>query len=175
MTSRQRTLLALVVSGVLCACATMDPVPLENAERVRSSKPLGGQTLAEKHSELARTYSDLQRHLRTLDSLQLRGERNGLVLFREFLDEYLDDHVDPLLARDWTSNHPELAGLDAGIRFVSIELLSKVKDLRRAGTMIDDVRLRYRGREDVLVDYPVGKRTPLRSALEIVEEQEWRG
>ena len=130
MPHRPRFLLALAIAGALCGCAIVDPVPLEEAESVRSSKPLGGQTLAEKHREMERTHADLVRHLATLDSLQLRGDRNGLVLFKTFIDEYLGTHVDPLLARDWTSSHPELEGLDAGIRFISVELLTKLRSTR---------------------------------------------
>lgn len=174
MTKQDSVLFALALAGAL-GCAGMDPVPLEQAELARSTKPLGGQTLAEKHSEMARTQSDLVRHLKTLDSMRLRRDQNGLVLFETFIDSYMDDHVDPLLARDWTSTHPELAGLDAGIRLVSIELLSKLRRPNRAQAMIDDAKLRYRGREDVMVEYPVGKRTPLAGALEIVEEANWRG
>lgn len=175
MTKRMNSLLALALFGALAGCAGLDPVPLEEAELARTSKPLGGQTLAEQHSAMARTRADLVRHLKTLDSMRLRGDSNGLVLFETFIDDYMDEHVDPLLARDWTSSHPELAGLDAGIRLVSIELLSKLRSPNRAQSMIDDMKLRYRGREDVMVEYPVGKRTPLTNALEIVEDANWRG
>jgi hypothetical protein len=86
----------------------------------------------------------------------------------------MDGHVKPLLAKDWISHHPELAGLDAGIRFVAIEVLSKLDSPHRAEAMIDDVKLRYRGRGDLMVDYPVGRRSKLDKALELVEEQYWR-
>lgn len=167
--------LALALLAGLGGCASMDPVPLEEAALARSTKPLGGQTLAEKHREMERTRDDLSRHLKTLDAMRLRGDSNGIVLFEEFIDQYMNEHVDPLLARDWTSHHPELAGLDAGIRLVSIELLSKLRMPNRASAMIDDVKLRYRGREDVMVEYPVGKRSSLTDALEMVEDEAWRG
>lgn len=169
------TLLALALAGALGGCASYEPVPLEDAERVRISKPLGGETLAEQHREMQRTKDDLVRHLKTLDSMNLRGDNSGILLFKSFFYGYMDDHVEPLLARDWTSHHAELGGLDAGIRFVSIEILSKLKSPHRAEALIDDLKLRYRGRDDLLVDYPVGKRTPLVDALELVEEQYWRG
>lgn len=174
MANRSTAIFWLALAGALAGCAAMDPVPLEQAELARTSKPLGGQTLAEKHAEMERTHDDLVRHLRTLDSMRLRGDQNGMVLFEAFIDEYMDDHVDPLLARDWTSSHPELAGLDASIRLVSIEILTKLRNPNRAQAMIDDMKLRYRGREDLMVEYPVGKRMPVSGALEHVEDRNWR-
>ena len=159
----------------LLGCVGLDPVPLEDAELARSSKPLGGQTLAEHTRELKRTQDDLARYLKTLDSLRDRKDRNGLVLLKETVDEYLGRHVDPLLSRDWTSDHPELCGLDLSVRFLSIELLTKLRAPSRAQYMIDDVTERYAGREEVLVDYPLGKKSTLREALKIVEDQKWRG
>ena len=174
MAKHMRTLMALALAGTLGGCASYEPVPLEDVEMTRLSKPLGGETLAEKHRELQRTRDDLARHLRTLDSMKRRGDRSGLVLFKTFFYGYMDDHVEPLLARDWTSHHPELGGLDASVRFVAIEVLSKLDSAHRAEALIDDVKLRFRGREDLMVDYPVGKRSKLDKALELVEDQYWR-
>ncbi len=175
MRALERTLSALLLALGLAGCVGLDPVPLEDAELARPSKPLGGQTLAEHARELKRSQDDLARYLKTLDSLQARRDRNGLVLLKETVDEYLGTHVDPLISRDWTSDHPELIGLDLSVRFLSIELLSKLRAPHRAQYMIDDVMHRYAGREDVLVDYPLGKKSTLREALEIVEDQKWRG
>jgi hypothetical protein len=86
----------------------------------------------------------------------------------------MDDHVEPLLAKDWTSHHPELGGLDAGVRFVAIEVLAKLEAPHRAEALIDDVKLRFRGRGDLMVDYPVGRRSNVNKALALVEEQYWR-
>jgi hypothetical protein len=172
---RETLTAASLAIAILLGCASYEPVPLEDAPLARSQKPLGGETLAEKHRAMQRTRDDLVRHLQTLDSLQRRRDRDGLVLFESFITGYMDDHVEPLIAKDWTSRHPELAGLDASIRFVSIEILSKLKAYQRAEALIDEVKLRFRGREDLMVDYPVGKRTSLAEALELVEEQYWRG
>jgi hypothetical protein len=173
---KKRTLswLALALAGALGGCASYEPVPLEDVESTRASKPLGGETLAEKHREMQRTHDDLVRHLRTLDSMIRRDDDDGLVLFKTFFYGYMDDHVEPLLARDWTSHHPALGGLDAGIRFVAIEALSKLDSPHRAEALIDDVKLRFRGRGDLMVDYPVGRRSNVNKALELVEEQYWR-
>jgi hypothetical protein len=36
------------------------------------------------------------------------------------------------------------------------------------------VKLRYRGRENLMVDYPAGRRVNVTKALELVEEEYWR-
>jgi hypothetical protein len=164
----------LALVGALGGCASYEPVPLEDMELTRASKPLGGETLAEKHREMERTHADLVRHLRTLDSMVMRGDEDGIELFKTFFTGYMDDHVEPLLARDWTSHHPALGGLDAGIRFLAIEVLSKLDSPHRAEALIDDVKLRFRNRGDLMVDYPVGRRANVNKALELVEEQYWR-
>ncbi|HEU4429624.1 MAG TPA: hypothetical protein VFT98_12765 [Myxococcota bacterium] len=174
MAKRARTFLGALLAGALCACASYEAVPLEDVDMTRVSKPLGGETLAEIRREMQRTHGDLVRHLRTLDSMLLRSDRSGLKLFKDFFYGYMDDHVEPLLAKDWTSHHPEIGGLDAGIRFVAIEVLAKLDSPHRAEALIDDVKLRFRGKHDLLVDYPVGRRTKLEKALELVEEQYWR-
>jgi len=174
MKKRSAAWAALALAGALAGCASYEPVPLEDVELSRVQKPLGGETLAEKHREMQRTRDDLVRHLRTLDSMLLRDDEDGIVLFETFFFGYMDDHVKPLLAKDWTSHHPELGGLDAGIRFLAIEVLAKLDAPHRANAMIDDVKLRFRGRGELMVDYPVGKRSKLDRALELVEEQYWR-
>jgi hypothetical protein len=174
MAKRARVLFAVTLASALAGCASYEPVPLEDVDMTRVSKPLGGETLAEIRREMQRTHGDLVRHLRTLDSMLLRGEDDGLQLFKDFFYGYMDDHVEPLLAKDWTSHHPEIGGLDAGIRFVAIEVLAKLESPHRAEALIDDLKLRFRGKQDLLVDYPVGRRTKLEKALELVEDEYWR-
>jgi hypothetical protein len=174
MAKQIRALLALAVAGALGGCASYEPVPLEDVELSQASKPLGGETLAEKHREMERTRNDIARTLKTLDSMRLRHDEDGIQLLKGSFYRYMDDHVEPLLARDWTSHHPELGGLDAGIRFIAIEVLSKLDSPHRAEALIDDVKLRFRGREDLMIDYPVGHRSNVTKALELVEEQYWR-
>lgn len=174
MTRHIPRLSALALIAALAGCASYEPVPLEDVEAVRVSKPLGGETLAEKHRTMRRTHDDIVRNLKTLDSMLRRGDKTGIQLLKTSFYAYMDEHVEPLLAKDWTSHHPELAGLDAGVRFVAIEMLAKLQSPHRAEAIIDDVKLRFRGREDLMVDYPVGRRTELAKALELVEEQYWR-
>lgn len=174
MRNKTATWLALALAGALGGCASYEPVPLEDVELTRAQKPLGGETLAEKHREMERTQADLVRHLRTLDSMLRRDDEDGIQLFKTFFYGYMDDHVEPLLAKDWTSHHPALGGLDASIRFFAIEVLAKLDSPHRAEALIDDVKLRFGKRGDLMVDYPVGRRSNVNKALELVEEQYWR-
>jgi hypothetical protein len=174
MANKTATWLGVALAAVLAGCASYEPVPLEDVESTRAQKPLGGATLAEKRSEMERTQQDMVRHLRTLDAMLRRDDKDGVVLFKNFFYGYMDDHVTPLLARSWTSHHPELGGLDASIRFFAIETLAKLNAPHRAKLLIKDLKARFQGRGDLMVDYPIGRRSNVTKALELVEEQYWR-
>jgi hypothetical protein len=122
-----------------------------------------------------RTQADLVHFMATLDSLQLRRDQNGQILFKGFVDEYLGTHVDPMLATEMHSEQPELAGLDASIRFLEAEMLTKLRSPHRAQQTIDALERLYQGREDMLVDWPIGKKTPLSKAMQLFEDRKWRG
>jgi hypothetical protein len=175
-----RACLAFALAS-LCtlACASREgPAPALDldAEVARDANtPLGGVTLSQRRLELARAHADMVHFLATLDSLRLRRDQNGQVLFKGFVDEYLGTHVDPMLATEMHSKHPELAGLDASIRLAEAELLTKLRSPARAQQVVDELERLYEGREDMLVDWPVGKKTPLRKAMNLLEDQKWRG
>jgi hypothetical protein len=170
--------LALVVS--LGACASKDAaryaaLDLEAAPSVDPNTPLGGVSLSQRRLELVRTHSDLVHFMATLDSLQLRRDQSGQILFKGFVDEYLGTHVDPMLATAMHSEQPELAGLDASIRFLEAEMLAKLRSPHRAQQTIDALEQLYQGREDMLVDWPIGKKTTLKKALDLFDDRKWRG
>lgn len=177
----KRTLLGLPFALLLLgACASDGPPPeavldLEAAPPADRSTPLGGVSLSQRRMELARTQKDLEYYMATLDSLQLRRDQSGQILFKGFVDEYLGTHVDPMLATDMHSEQPELAGLDASIRLLEAELLTKLRSPHRAQQTIDALERLYQGREDMLVDWPIGKKTPLAKAMELFEDRKWRG
>ena len=119
---RSRTLLASALLALMAfGCASGPRLPKDvtledEAAPQPANNPLGGVSLAQRRIELERTQKDLVHFASTLDSLQLRREQNGLVLFKGFVDEYLGTYVDPMLGTDMHSKNPELASLDAGIR-----------------------------------------------------------
>ena len=93
----------------------------------------------------------------TFETLRRRRDGNGLTLFRQFAENYMDSHLQPILDADWQSDHPELLGMDANIRLVQAEcymLMSKPGKMQKVLNGIED---RYKGRETMLVDYPVGE------------------
>ena len=168
------TLLALGTTGCLInRGAPADLLP--DHSLAEASAPLGGEALLQRKSELRRALGDVSHFAATLESLHRRRDRNGLVLFSRFLDAYLGLHIDPLLSGEWQSRHPELTGLDANLRFAKADLLIQLRMPRRAQAVMDEIELRFRGREDMLVDYPFGQQRSLREGLEMLRERKWRG
>jgi hypothetical protein len=178
---RPISLCGLVLAGALAAllgCASEAKRPsldLDAEIPKDTNTPLGGVSLSQRRLELARTQGDMVHFMATLDSLQLRRDQNGQVLFKGFIDEYLGTHVDPMLATDMHSKQPELAGLDATIRLLEAEMLTKLRSPARAQKTIDELENLYNGREDMLVDWPIGKKTTLEKAMRLFDDQKWRG
>ena len=180
---RPISLSALVLMGALAAlvlaCASDDgpraSLDLDAEIPKDTNTPLGGVSLSQRRLELARTQTDMVHFMATLDSLQLRRDQNGQVLFKGFVDAYLGTHVDPMLTTEMHSKQPELAGLDATIRFLEAEMLTKLRSPARAQKTIDELERLYKGREDMLVDWPIGKKTTLEKAMRLLEDQKWRG
>jgi hypothetical protein len=160
------------------ACISDDQPPdriVPQAKAAEASQPLAGEALRERKRELQRAYKDIGHFQKTLASLKYRRERNGLVQFSHYLDTYLGMHLHPLLEGEWQSRHPELAALDANVRFAEAELLVHLQERGRAEDAMDEISKRFEGREDMLVGYPAGKQTPLGEALEMLRERKWSG
>ncbi|MGH0030114.1 MAG: hypothetical protein ACQGVC_10015 [Myxococcota bacterium] len=180
MTFHHRSLrLAALAAGLLAlACASNDRAPadlLPETSRAEASAPLGGEALVQRKNEMRRAHGDMVHFSKTLESLKHRDDKNGLVLFSKFLDAYLGMHVDPLLAGEWQSRHPELTALDANLRFAKAELLIRLKMPRRAQSVMDQIEARFQGREDMLVDYPHGTQRSLGEGLQLLSERKWQG
>lgn len=173
------TLAVLLTCALLAsACVTDDRAPADlvpDASAAEDSAPLGGEALTQRKEEMRRAHSDIVHFDATLASLHHRRDKNGVIMFSGFLDAYLGMHVDPLLAGEWQSRHPELSALDADLRFAKAELLIQLRLPRRAQSVIDDIEERFRGREDMLVDYPFGDQRSLGEGLELLRERKWQG
>ena len=74
------------------------------------STPLGGPALALRKQEMQRAHRDMLHFHTTLESLQQRKDRNGLMLFSQFLDAYMGMHLDPLLAERVAEPPPRADG-----------------------------------------------------------------
>jgi hypothetical protein len=164
--------LALALGG---GCATPLDDPLLGPDAAVETTPVGGESLALSKRELERSWRDLQIFHTTLETLHYRIDRNGLYLFNAFLDDYLGQYLDPLLEREWQSQHPELVGLDANVRVMEAELFMLMRRPQQMQDVLDEIERRFAGREDLLVDYPVGQQHTLAEALEILNRRKWRG
>ena len=80
-----------------------------------------------------------------------------------------------LLSGEWQSRHPELTALDANLRFAKAELLVALRMPRRAQAVMDEIEVRFQGREDMLVDYPFGEQRSLGEGLQMLRDRKWRG
>ena len=63
--------------------------------------------------------------------------------------------------------------LDVNLRFMKAQILADMRYTRKVQRAIDDIQNRYLGRENMLVEYPVGEQRPLGEALELLRTQKW--
>jgi hypothetical protein len=165
-------------AGLGSGCVVTHKAPadlLPEASAAEASAPLGGEALFQRKREMQRAHADLIHCDATLASLKHRRDKNGLTLFSRFVHGYLGTHVDPMLAGEWQSRHPELTALDANLRFAKTELLIQLGLRRQVQIEIEEIQRRFAGREDMLVDYPFGEQRALGEALDLLRTDKWRG
>lgn len=167
--------LAIAPLGCASRASAPDRLLVPAARGLDANAPLGGASLAQRRSDLVRAERDLVGMRATVLTLRQRRDRSGLVMFKTFLEDYVTTKLEPVLAAEWQSDHPELLGLDASIRLVQAELFMSLGDRRRMERIVQNIERRFAGREEMLVDYPVGKQTTLREALELLTHQKWWG
>jgi len=178
MSKRLRGVGAGLIFALALACAKGTEIPeyivAEDAAS-QESTPLGGEALAQRKHEMERAHRDMIHFATTMESLHGRHDRNGLVLFSGFLDRYMGEHIGPLLLSEWQSRHPELMVLDVNLRFAQAEVLIQMRDARRVQHVIEEIERRYTGREDMLVEYPIGSQGTLLEGLQRLRNRKWRG
>ena len=173
-----RVLLGLLASLVQLGCATSDPVYLDlevEDSAAEETAPLGGDALAERKREMQRAYRDMIHFDITLEDLRHRRDRNGAILFDQFLASYLGTRLEPMLRPEWQSRHPELMALDASLRFVQADILVRMHDTRRVQLLIEQIETRFQGRENTVVQYPIGEQGTIAEGLEVLRNRKWRG
>jgi hypothetical protein len=136
---------------------------------------LGGEALAQRKLDLARALGDLVAFNRTLESLIERRDDGGIDAMEPFVRGYIGRHLDPLIKPEWTSDHPEVAAIDANLRFMKAELLVQLRHTREVQQVLDDIRSRYEGRGQMLVEYPRGEQTTITKAIEKLKSRKWNG
>jgi hypothetical protein len=163
---------AACAAWLAAACApTTAPAPsglgLGSATTAaEEAAPIAGVALQQRRERLERLFKDLTHIRRSLRSANQRGDRETHTELARLAGAYLGLHIDPLLAAEWQSEHPELMALDAGLRLAEVELLREMNDGARARAVLENLERRFADREELLVDYPVGEQTSLREALE---------
>lgn len=165
--------LAAAVAFAALGCA--GPAPDSSIQDKLVETPLGGEALIQRKRDLDRTFRDLVHFHVTLTSLVDRNDSRAVAQFDAFLSTYMGEYLDPLLRAGWQSKHPELAAVDASLRFAKAELLIQMRYPRRVQHTIDDIETRFQGRDALLIDYPVGRQGTLGDGLEILKDRKWKG
>lgn len=137
--------------------------------------PLGGEALAQRKLDMQRALGDLGAFNQTLTSLIERRDDAGIEAMEPFVLGYIGQHLDLLIAPTWPSNHPEMAAVDANLRFMKAELLIQLRRTRDVQKVIDDIRERYASRQQMLVDYPLGQQSTVAGGIEKLKNRKWNG
>ena len=173
-TTRQLTIVvASAITFATLACA--GGVPATNLHHQVSETPLGGEALIQRKRDLDRTFGDLLHFHTTLVSLVDRNDSRAITLFDQFLATYMGEYLDPMLRSKWQSKHPELAAVDASLRFAKAELLIQMRYPRRVQQTIDDIEKRFEGRDSLLIEYPIGRQGTLGDGLTTLKDRKWKG
>lgn len=165
--------LVTVVCTVLAACSNpgYGPRDFGSTEKpAEEASPTGGGTLDQRRENLARMYKDLVHFRTSLDDAEERGDRPTTIALGYFVDAYIGMHLDPMLAGEWQSRHPELWGMDADLRLSKADVLVRMNEGSRAEEVLVDLDTRYAGRQDMLVHYPVGSQNTLGKAVQLLRE-----
>ena len=166
--------LALVTLQLLGCAAGMDRAPEElDDAMVEDEAPLGGEALAQRRIDLNRAWRDLLHFDATMQSLVDRKDSRSIAILDGFLAQYMGEHLDPMLRPAWQSTHPEVMALDANLRFMKAQILTEMRYTRKVQEAIDDIQMRFQGREGMLVEYPAGEQRALGEALQMLRDQKW--
>jgi hypothetical protein len=171
--SLARLALCVALAATLgCGSKTYLPKSFGQPEKsAEEAAPLGGPSLDQRRENMARMYRDLVNFQVSLRDSQERGDRTTTNALAFFIGSYMNMHLDPLLDGEWQSRHPELWGLDADLRLAKCDVLIRMKDTSRASKTLDEIAARYKGRDDMLVHYPLGSESPLGKALKLLRDR----
>ena len=173
-----RALAAVASVALVAGCSVAHEAPPDFATQMtvaEETAPLGGTALNQRRLQLERAYRDLVQLHTTLESLHQHDDRKGVARLARFIEAYMGMHLDRLLAHEWQSRHPELMALDANLRFIKADVLIRMDSTGRARGVIKDIERRFRGREGMLVEYPIGQQNALEKGLEILKRGRWKG
>jgi hypothetical protein len=173
MSQSLRRLALCCALALLPGCASKTFLPHDFGKGEKSAEenaPTGGPSLDQRRENMTRMYKDLVHFRTSLRDAQQRGDRSTTNALGLFIDSYMNMHLDPLLDGEWQSRHPELWGLDADLRLAKADVLIRMNDTSRAKKTLDEVAARYKGRDDMLVHYPLGSESPLGKAIKLLRD-----
>ena len=163
---------ALAAGSLGCGSKTYLPKSFGQPEKsAEENAPLGGPSLDQRRENMTRMWKDLVHFQTALRDSQERSDRTTTNALAFFIGSYMNMHLDPLLDGEWQSRHPELWGLDADLRLAKADVLIRMNDGSRAKKTLDEIVSRYKGRDDMLVHYPLGSESPLGKALKLLRER----
>ena len=163
--------IAAFAASLGCASNTYLPKDFGKAEKsAEEAGPLGGPSLDQRRENMLRMYKDLVHFRTSLRDAATRGDRTTTNALGFFIGSYMNMHLDPLLDGEWQSRHPELWGMDADLRLAKADVLERMNETNRASKTLDELAARYKGREDMLVDYPLGSESPLGKAIKLLRD-----
>ncbi|MFT5444673.1 MAG: hypothetical protein ACI8W3_003730 [Myxococcota bacterium] len=165
---------ASLLGALSVGCAAL-PEQDTRAAVILDEGPLGGAALDQRKHDLDRAYRDMVHIHRTMQSLIDRKDGRALSELDRFVDRYMAVHLAPLLRSEWQSSHPELMAKDASLRFLEAEVLIQMRYPSRVQMVRDEIELRYRGQNELLIEYPIGKQGTLERGLEILATRKWKG
>jgi succinate dehydrogenase flavin-adding protein (antitoxin of CptAB toxin-antitoxin module) len=162
--------IALVLAAVFAVstgvgCATVGDEARLREEAIQHSE----QRLFQRQRELERARGDLVHFQTTRRHMTDHYSRWGLRGYDRILARFVDERVDPLLANEWQSSHPELARLDADLRLLRVEAQIDMRSRWAARRSLRDIARRYKGQEQMLVSHRPGQRITLAEGLAILE------
>ena len=171
-----RLLLRIGLAVALAAtsgCASNTSLTKDFGKAEKSAEepgPTGGPSLDQRRENMQRMYKDLIHFRTSLRDAQERGDRSTVNALGFFMESYMNMHLDPLLDGEWQSRHPELWGMDADLRLAKADVLARLNETSRASKTLDEVASRYKGRDDMLVHYPLGSESQLGKAIKLLRE-----
>ncbi len=160
--------LSMLLTGA-CADATHAPQnPATASPAASQQRPLAGSALEARAGELATARETLGEMQTTLRGLQRRENRKAVPAFEDFVRAYFGLHLDPLLRPEWPSRHPDLMTMDATLRFARADLMRRLQDSQEFERALADIERRFTGRQEMLIEYPLGQERTVRSAVQML-------
>jgi hypothetical protein len=173
MTSHRALTACLAFAALSFACASDTYLPKDFGKAEKSAEeagPLNGPSLDQRRENMTRMYKDLVHYRTAIRDAQERGDRSTTNALQFFVEAYMNMHLDPLLNGEWQSRHPELWGLDADLRLAKADVLMRMHENGRAAKTLEEITARYKGREDMLVHYPLGSESTLGKAMKLLKD-----